>query len=97
MISKKEAIAGFILLVHNIIYLYILPVLIATSIEDPQQPGEGIGFLGTVTLPIFLINVFLNAFLLMNFEKKKAIYTGLIIYIIIIVRIISILIYLRVL
>lgn len=97
MLSKKEAIVGYTLLVHNIVYLYVLPVLIATSIEDHQQPGEGIGFLGTVTLPIVLINIFLNVALLVNFEKKKAMYIGLIIYTIIIIRIIWLLIYFRVL
>lgn len=74
--SLKKISVGTMLLLHNTIYLNILPVLIAASVEDPQDAGEGMTFLIIVFLPLLILNILVNTFLLFGLKKRTAIVTG---------------------
>lgn len=77
--SLKKVLIGVMLLLHNTIYFSILPVLIAASVEDPQDVGEGMAFLLIVFLPLLILNILANILLLFCLEKRIAIIVGFII------------------
>lgn len=77
--SIKKTGVGIMLLLHNTIYVSILSVLVAASIEDPHDPGEGTAFLIVVFLPLLILNVLANTSLLFCLEKRVARIIGFVI------------------